>query len=178
MRDLFEKDKKDSDPRQRWYATESTLIELNLSDDPELTVLFTERLQVVLDEINKAKEEQQKLKDEQAKVKEEQRAQIKQQKLEEKEIAQKEKEALKEQAKLMSAAAADNTAITPHKKQAEGDVEMAGETSEKEEVGQFECKEPKSYTGEKKANESAKKSEVAKKPANPSINLTKFFRPM
>jgi hypothetical protein len=58
MRDLFEKDKKDEDPRQRWYATESTLIELNLQDDVELQSLFAERLQVVLDEINKAKEEQ------------------------------------------------------------------------------------------------------------------------
>ena len=36
MRELFEKDKKETDPRQRWYATESTLIELNLSDDEEL----------------------------------------------------------------------------------------------------------------------------------------------
>lgn len=35
-RDLFEKDKKTEDPRQRWYATESTLIELNLQDDEEL----------------------------------------------------------------------------------------------------------------------------------------------
>ena len=78
MRDLFEKDKKGDDPRQRWYATESTLIELNMQDDPELILMFNERLQVVLDEINKIKEEQQKLKDEQAKVKEEQRAQIKQ----------------------------------------------------------------------------------------------------
>ena len=30
MQDLFDKDKKDTDPRQRWYATESTLMELNL----------------------------------------------------------------------------------------------------------------------------------------------------
>lgn len=44
MRDLFEKDKKGDDPRQRWYATESTLIELNLTEDEELKVLFNERL--------------------------------------------------------------------------------------------------------------------------------------
>jgi hypothetical protein len=30
MTELFEKDKKANDPRQRWYATESTLIETNL----------------------------------------------------------------------------------------------------------------------------------------------------
>ena len=30
MRELFEKDKKEQDPRQRWYATESTLIEYGL----------------------------------------------------------------------------------------------------------------------------------------------------
>lgn len=40
MRDLFEKDKKDADPRQRWYATESTLIEFNLADNEELKSLF------------------------------------------------------------------------------------------------------------------------------------------
>ncbi len=30
MRELFEKDKKALDPRQRWYATESTLVEFNM----------------------------------------------------------------------------------------------------------------------------------------------------
>lgn len=64
MRDLFEKDKKGDDPRQRWYATESTLIELNLTDDEELKVLFNERLNEVLEEIKKADEEALKLKEE------------------------------------------------------------------------------------------------------------------
>lgn len=36
MRDLFEKDKKEQDPKQRWFATESTLMELNMQDDEEL----------------------------------------------------------------------------------------------------------------------------------------------
>lgn len=40
MRDLFEKDKKGEDPRQRWYATESTLVELSLQEDEELKSLF------------------------------------------------------------------------------------------------------------------------------------------
>jgi len=40
MRDLFDKDKKQGqDPRQRWYATESTLIELNLQEDDEIRQL-------------------------------------------------------------------------------------------------------------------------------------------
>lgn len=38
MRELFEKDKKGEDPRQRWYATESTLIEFNLFEDEELKI--------------------------------------------------------------------------------------------------------------------------------------------
>lgn len=33
MMQLFVKDKKDQDPRTRWYATESTLFEYNLADD-------------------------------------------------------------------------------------------------------------------------------------------------
>lgn len=80
MRELFEKDKKETDPRQRWYATESTLIELNLSDDDELKGIYKERLQAVLDEINRAKEEQQKLRDEALRAKEEKRAQAQLQK--------------------------------------------------------------------------------------------------
>lgn len=44
MRELFEKDKKEEDPRQRWYATESTLVELNLTEDEELKLIFKERL--------------------------------------------------------------------------------------------------------------------------------------
>jgi hypothetical protein len=64
MRELFEKDKKPEDPRQRWYATESTLIELNLTEDEELKTLFSERLQAVVDEITKLKEDQQKTKEE------------------------------------------------------------------------------------------------------------------
>jgi hypothetical protein len=43
MRDLFEKDKKATDPRQRWYATESTLVELNLIDDQEMKQMFIDR---------------------------------------------------------------------------------------------------------------------------------------
>lgn len=64
MRELFEKDKKGQDPRQRWYATESTLIENNLQDDEELKLLFKERLQQAVVEAAKVKEEQQKLKEE------------------------------------------------------------------------------------------------------------------
>jgi hypothetical protein len=36
MRQLFVKDKKNEDPRARWYATESTLVELNLTEDSSL----------------------------------------------------------------------------------------------------------------------------------------------
>ena len=36
MRDLFVKEKKGQDPKARWYATESTLVELNLTDDQQL----------------------------------------------------------------------------------------------------------------------------------------------
>ena len=57
MRDLFDKDKRGTDPRQRWYATESTLVELALQDDEELKTLLEERLKVALDEVNKVKEE-------------------------------------------------------------------------------------------------------------------------
>ena len=64
MRDLFEKDKKAEDPRQRWYATESTLIELNLTEDEELKALFTERLGEVMEEIRKADEEAVKIREE------------------------------------------------------------------------------------------------------------------
>ena len=64
MRELFEKDKKEADPRARWYATESTLIELNLTEDQELKALFEERLRVVNEDISKCKLEQQKLKEE------------------------------------------------------------------------------------------------------------------
>ena len=60
MRELFEKDKKENDPRQRWYATESTLIELNLAEDEALKSVFRERTDEVMNEINKAKEEQNK----------------------------------------------------------------------------------------------------------------------
>jgi hypothetical protein len=45
-------------------------------------------------------------------------------------------------------------------------------------VGQFDVKEAKNATGEKKPSESTKKSEISKKPQNPSANLTKFFKPM
>lgn len=69
MRDLFEKDKKDQDPRQRWYATESTLVDLNLTESEELKALFEERLQVVMAEINKQRDEEAKLKEEAQKIK-------------------------------------------------------------------------------------------------------------
>jgi hypothetical protein len=57
MRDLFEKDKKENDPRQRWYATESTLIDFNLAEDEELKTLFNGRLNEVLTDLNKVIEE-------------------------------------------------------------------------------------------------------------------------
>ena len=56
MRELFVKDKKEQDPRQRWYATESTLVEYNLTDDEDLKKIFRGRLQLVLDEISKQAE--------------------------------------------------------------------------------------------------------------------------
>jgi hypothetical protein len=62
-RDLFVKDKRESDPRTRWYATESTLADLNLVDNAELARLMAERLNVVLEEVAKLKEEQDKLKE-------------------------------------------------------------------------------------------------------------------
>ena len=62
-RDLFVKDKRDTDPRTRWYATESTLVDLNLVDSPALAQLISERLNVVLDEVAKLKEEQEKIKE-------------------------------------------------------------------------------------------------------------------
>ena len=58
MRELFEKDKKALDPRQRWYATESTLVEFNMQEDEYLKAILNQRLQEVQDEINKQKEEQ------------------------------------------------------------------------------------------------------------------------
>lgn len=91
VKDLFEKDKKGEDPRQRWYATESTLIELNLGEDEELKTLSEERLKVVLDELNKVKEEQQRIKEEQIKQKEEKKNLEKQAKLEQKELLKEQK---------------------------------------------------------------------------------------
>jgi hypothetical protein len=44
MRELFVKDKKGDDPRARWYATESTLVDLNLTEDNSLVELIKERL--------------------------------------------------------------------------------------------------------------------------------------
>ena len=44
MSELFEKDKKAEDPRQRWYALESTLVEYNLQEDEELKRAERERL--------------------------------------------------------------------------------------------------------------------------------------
>ena len=55
---------------------------------------------------------------------------------------------------------------------------MVAENIDKDDVGQFDIKDGKNGTGEKKASDSTKKSDVSKKPQNPSINLTKFFRPM
>lgn len=62
-RDLFVKDKRDNDPRTRWYATESTLADHNLVDSPDLAWLMAERLNVVLEEVAKLKEEQDKIKE-------------------------------------------------------------------------------------------------------------------
>lgn len=73
MRELFEKDKKSDEPRQRWFATESTLVELNLTEDEELKALFRDRLKVVMDEISKVEEEKQRAKEEHQKLKEERR---------------------------------------------------------------------------------------------------------
>ena len=64
MMTLFVKDKKETDPRTRWYATESTLVEFNLTEDAELQEVAKERLNVVLQEIEKVKEEQAKIKEE------------------------------------------------------------------------------------------------------------------
>jgi hypothetical protein len=33
MKDLFVKEKKNDDPRYRWYATENTLVEYGLEND-------------------------------------------------------------------------------------------------------------------------------------------------
>lgn len=41
---------------------------------------------------------------------------------------------------------------------------MAADNADKDDVGQFDIKEGKNATGEKKANETTKKSEVSKKP--------------
>ena len=55
---------------------------------------------------------------------------------------------------------------------------MAADNLDQDNVGHFDVKETKNATGEKKGIEVAKKSEISKKPQNPSTNLTKFFRPM
>jgi hypothetical protein len=55
---------------------------------------------------------------------------------------------------------------------------MAADNIDKDDAGQFDIKDAKNATGEKKASESTKKSEISKKPQNPSTNLTKFFKPM
>ena len=64
MFELFEKDKRHLDPKQRWYATESTLNELNLLSDSELTLVAEERLKVVVEELNRLQEEQNRIKEE------------------------------------------------------------------------------------------------------------------
>ncbi len=64
MRDLFVKEKKTEDPKPRYYATESTLADLNLEQDQQLALLFQERLDSVNSEIAKYNEEQAKLKEE------------------------------------------------------------------------------------------------------------------
>jgi hypothetical protein len=55
---------------------------------------------------------------------------------------------------------------------------MAVDSVDKDDLGHFDIKEAKHATGEKKPSESTKKSEISKKPQNPSANLTKFFKPM
>lgn len=121
MIELFVKEKKDLDPNKRWYATESTLNELNLLNDPELTLVAEERLKVVVEEMNRLQEEQNRIKEEQNRTKEEQ-----QRKREEaRNLAKIEKHAQKEQErfereKLKQAAAASrmqasSNMITPSK---------------------------------------------------------------
>ena len=77
MRELFERCKKEGDPRQRWYATEATLMELNLTEDEGLRLVAQERLQAVIEEVNRAKEEVMRVKEEVMRAKEEQRNQAK-----------------------------------------------------------------------------------------------------
>jgi hypothetical protein len=64
MKDLFTKEKKTTDPRPRYYATESTLVDLNLEEDQQLALLCQQRLDVVISEITKQNDEAAKLKEE------------------------------------------------------------------------------------------------------------------
>lgn len=50
---LFVKEKKGEDPRTRWYASEATILELGLGDDEKLKEIERERLNVVLQELQK-----------------------------------------------------------------------------------------------------------------------------
>ncbi len=77
MRDLFEMDKNEYDPKQRWYATESTLMELNILEDEEIKQMADERLRVVIDDLNRQKEELLRTKEEHQRAKEELRTQAK-----------------------------------------------------------------------------------------------------
>ena len=112
--ELFEKEKKDSDPRQRWYATESTLNELSLLNDPELTLVAEERLKVVVEELNRLQEEQNRIKEEQQRIREEARNQIKIEKNALKEQERFEREKVKQAAAASRVQGASNM-ITPSK---------------------------------------------------------------
>ena len=53
MKEIFTKDKKQEDPKGRWYATESTLADLNLLEDQALIEIAKERLKILLEELAK-----------------------------------------------------------------------------------------------------------------------------
>lgn len=114
MIELFLKEKKDSDPKQRWYATESTLNELNLLHDPDLSLVAEERLKVVVEETNRLLEEQNRIKEEQQRAREETRNQAKIEKnaLKEQERFEREKN---KQAAASSRMQASSNMMTPSK---------------------------------------------------------------
>ena len=58
------KEKKKEDPKQRYYVTAETIADLDLGSDEEIEKLCKERLDVVLEEIQKQKDEQQRVKEE------------------------------------------------------------------------------------------------------------------
>ena len=116
MFELFVKEKKALDPKQRWYATESTLNELNLLNDPELTLVAEERLKVVVEEMNRLQEEQNRIKQEQQREKEEARNNLRIEKNALKEQERFEREKVKQAAAAASRMqVSSNNMITPSK---------------------------------------------------------------